>query len=252
MDRLLHDFFNRKYETSVNRQMMSRNYILPKTEVVAYVHSILKVPLERFFDYVWNNLPVVTLTSYDIPQFSSWEVGTRKIRHALLAAGDGGFIREDIGQLLRDDKKSRTDVANRKYGEGHAKLGAWMGLLYELAMTYYVSSLGYVVDGLDDDAYERLMSRLLLRMPFIQYLVQSSQSHTVDVKAVCCAIGLSEITCYRRHSNIMCVIDHLCSTSEIDLSSFRSMIDIDGLIEKPAYLLAKKSKRTSKRRPRRR
>jgi len=246
MDSLLHDFFNRKYETSVNRQMMSLRYKLPKAEIVAYIRSLLDIPLERYFSYVQNNLPLVTLTTYDIPQFSSWEVGTRKIRHVLEAAGDGGFIREDIGQLLRDDKNPRTDIANRKYGEGHAKLGTWMGLLYELAMTYYVSCLGYVVDEVPDEEYRRLQTRLLMRMPFIQYLIQSSRSRMIDVKADCRSLGLSEITCYRRHSNIMCVIDQFCSTAEMDLVRFRGKIDIDGMIDKPAHLLQKKSKRITR------
>lgn len=243
MDRLLHDFFNRRYEKSVNRQMMSLDFEFPKADVVAYVRSVLDIPLERYFDYIRNNLPLAVLTSYDIPQFSSWEVGTRKIRHVLMSAGDGGFIREDIGQLLRDDKKRRSDVANRKYGEGHAKLGAWMGLLYELSMTYYVSCIGYVVDEMAEEDYQRLLTRLLMRLPFIQYLIQSSRANKIDVKADCLAIGLAEITCYRRHSNIMCVIDRLCSTREMDLQAFRSKIDIDGLIAKPAHQLEKKSKR---------
>lgn len=242
MDKVLHDFFNRKYEDSVNRQMMTRSYDLPEKEILAYIQSLLDVPLVHYFDYVKQNLPIVPLTTYDIPQFSSWEVGTRTIRHVLLAAGDEGFIREKIGQLLRDDNKVRTDVANRKYGEGHAKLGAWMGLLYELARTYYVSCLGYVVDDLDEKDYERLLTRLLTRMPFVQYLIQTSQLRKVDVKAECTAIGLAEITCYRRHSNIMCVIDRLCRTEEIDLSAFRSKIDIDGLIAKPTHLLVRKTK----------
>lgn len=243
MDKQLHDFFNRKYETIVNRQMMSLNYKLPEEEIVTYVRSLINIPLESYFAYVRDNLSLVTLTSYDIPQFSSWEVGTRKIRRVMIAAGDGGFIREDIGKLLRDDKNPRTDTANRKYGEGHAKLGTWMGLLYELAMTYYVSCLGYVVDEMPNEEYQRLLTRLLMRMPFIQYLIQSSRCRQIDVKADCKALGLSEITCYRRHSNIMCVIDQLCRTTEMDLCEFRNKIDIDGLIAMPVHLLVKKSKR---------
>ena len=63
-----------------------------------------------------------------VPQFSSFDHGTIKLVNVLhWHAVNGGLGFAELGQLLLH--LDRSDVALRKYGENHAKLGEMLGLV---------------------------------------------------------------------------------------------------------------------------
>ncbi|HZJ76488.1 MAG TPA: hypothetical protein VFC70_02155, partial [Oscillospiraceae bacterium] len=64
----------------------------------------------------------------NIPQYSSYTDGTKKLINILRMAGDNGPSFKEIGIYLLGG--GRSDVAYIKYGENHAKLAREYGLVY--------------------------------------------------------------------------------------------------------------------------
>lgn len=226
----IQSFFSRTFESELNERMMERSFALSTKEVENYLRSISNLSCSTFVEFILHDMARCGITTADVPQFSSWDEGTDNICEVISKAGDRGFTHAEIGCLLFHDGKVRNKIACRKYGEGHAKLAKCLGLLQEIDKTYFLSCVGYVWGTLNRILKDKLYTRFLLRFNLIQFLLQQTQNGGVEFKTVARNIGLSEWGCYRRHSNVKCILDRLCATDEYDFSTFRSKVDIDSML----------------------
>jgi len=230
MNQTLQEFFYHSFESAVNEQMMDRSFVLPRQQVLDYLRRLLQIPCSDFVRFVLEEMARFGISTMDIPQFSSWEDGTESVCREIAKAGDSGFKHTEIGVLLMQDGKERNKIAYRKYGEGHAKLGRMLGLLQSIDKTYYLSCLGATWAEVPQEMKEPLYTRFLLRTGLIKFLLHATRDGEVDFKRVARSIGLSDVGCYRRHSNVMFVLDKLCATDEYDFSEFRKKVNIDTLL----------------------
>jgi hypothetical protein len=148
-----------------------------------------------------NELPRVA--SSNIPEFSRI-LEVDNVLSALIETGEKfpGFV--EIGRVLcRADK----EPAQRKYGENHYKLTAFLGLA---TRTYPLSAteLGKQYFEKDPEDRKDILAKLILRIPIIQQLLIMAKDEYVDVDSFF-AKFLSHSTVNRRTSSTRTLIDEL-------------------------------------------
>lgn len=193
-------FFERSFEKSINKNLFYRKYVLNKQEVIDYVDELLSIPLVGFVDYMIHHVSTTFLDQTSIVQYSSFFDATQKLCAKLEANGDDGFAMLEVGRMLLDDGLERKDVAYKKYGENHAKLGLELGLIQECYGYYYLSCLGKVYPDLDPIKQTGLIRRTILRNKLVQMLIKDAECNPVSIKAS--LSFLADSTIKRRLSNI--------------------------------------------------
>lgn len=236
----LSSFFYGSFEAALNEAVLERAYKFVPQKLLAYLRNIASIPCEDFVDHVINKMSREGITTNDIPQFSNWLDGTDVVCEKILEAGDQGYSIYDVGKMLRGvavpsqrDEVKKFIVACRKYGEGHAKLARSLGLLQECENVYFLSCIGLCWRNVPPELKARLYTRLILRTKFVRLLLQDAASGPVSVKALASCVGLSAWSIYRRHSNVVCLLDKLAATDEYDFSPLISRIDTDSMLERP-------------------
>ena len=213
---ILDAFYSRTYENDINKKMLYYNYDFPTEEVESYVRKILCVPVEQFIQRDIELETTEAITPKDVFQFSTLEAGTDHICRALNEVGNPGVTFIQAGRLLLNDGMVRKDVAYIKYGENHLKTAEALGLLYELAHTYFVSCIGMLYYNFTEEERFNLNVRLFLRNKFIARLLKASAKSKVDARQF--LYMLSDSTYIRRKSNIKCILRYLQTSSEYDFS----------------------------------
>ena len=234
----LSDFYNSTVESPINEAMLSRTYILPVNKIKDSLGQLVEIPCFRFVDHLINEMARIGVTSNDVPQFSSWDDGTERICRAIVKSGDSGFRHEEIGRLLASGKclHNKEDdrkyiIACRKYGEGHAKLAKSLGLLQEIDKTYFLSCLGACWPDVPQEIKDRLYTRMILRTRFIGMLIQRASSEMVCVKEITKMLGLSRWSIYRRHSNVVALLERLKGSREYDFSALLAKIETESMLD---------------------
>ena len=210
------EFVDRTFESRVNEKSLYYNYTFPQNEVLEYVYNILEIPIQEIIEEIKNSDEEIQLTAKDVMQFSSFDDATIRMCRVLKEIDNPGVTYIEAGKLLLNDGQKRKDGAYTKYGENHLKTSAIIGLTFELTNTYFLSSLGQVVDVLDDDEAERLITRLILRGSLVKRLIRASFNGKVDVRNM--LYMLSDSTYVRRKSNIKGVLKYLCKSAEYDFN----------------------------------
>lgn len=210
-------FFSRTYEVNINQKMLHYNYDFPTEEVEDYVRQILRIPIERFIKHDIETETTEAIVAKDVFQFSSFEAGTERVCRILFEAGNPGVTFVQAGKMLLNDGNQRNDAAYIKYGENHLKTAEALGLLFELAHTYFVGCIGAIYLNLNDEDKRKLLVRLLLRNKFIARLIKATAIADVDVRQF--LYMLSDTTYIRRRSNIKCILRYLQKSSEYNFSN---------------------------------
>lgn len=213
---ILDSFYRRTYESNINQKMLHYSYDFPWEEVEGYARQVLSIPIERFIERNIKTETTEAIIAKDVFQFSSLEAGTDQICRVLNDAGNPGVTFLQAGKLLLDDGKPRNDGAYIKYGENHLKTAEAFGLLFELTRTYFVSCIGIVYLGLDEEDKRKLGVRLLLRNKFIARLVKATSVGNVNARQF--LYMLSDTTYVRRRSNIKCIMKYLQDSTEYDFA----------------------------------
>ena len=53
---LIELFYNRTYEKFVNKQILDdKNYIVPRQQLINYVHELVNIPFINYIDYIRHN-----------------------------------------------------------------------------------------------------------------------------------------------------------------------------------------------------
>jgi len=210
------EFVDRTFESRVNEKSLYYNYTFPQNEVLEYVHNILEIPIQEIVEEIKNSNEEIQLAAKDVMQFSSFDDATIRMCQVLKEIDNPGVTYIEAGKLLLNDGQERKDGAYTKYGENHLKTSAIIGLTFELTNTYFLSSLGQVVDVLSDDEAERLITRLILRGPLVKRLIRASGNGKVDVRSM--LYMLSDSTYVRRRSNMRSIFKQLQDSKEYDFT----------------------------------
>ena len=205
MDNIVEEFFDRKFEDKINKEILY--YSFPKDEVKLYVESIINEQLDRYLEYIKLMQKKEIIKSEDVFQFSSIDDATDNFCEKVNHISNPGLTHLQVGKLLQDDGKERTDAAYVKYGENHSKFAKELGLAFELCNTYYLSGVGYIYLELTEEDKERLLVRLMIRSTLIKRLYQASQNGTVNLREF--LYMLADSTYLRRKSNIKKVMGYI-------------------------------------------
>jgi len=210
------EFFSQKYEKEINNKMMYYDYVFPKEEMIGYINNINNVPIEEFIKYIFFDNKDISIKAKDVMQFSNIEDASTRLCRELKYNGNNGVKNIEVGKLLLIDGKDRNDGAYIKYGENHAKTAEMLGLVCEFTHTYFVSSMGYIIDEIDEISRKKLLERLILRSKLIRQLICATKKGNVSVRAF--LYMLSDSTYIRRRSNIKTILRILKESSEYDFS----------------------------------
>lgn len=222
MENLLSTFFNKSYEIDINNKLQELSYILPKEDVLEYVRNIIKIDIKEFLSWI-DEHKFFTIDSTDMPQLSDFNAAFYNVVYKLLNAGDNGYRYVDIGILLQNDGVQRNDMANRKYGENHAKASEYLGYLYSLHYHYYVSCIGYVLENLNKEEKEKLYNRLLIRTNLFKAVYLFSKNNVVNFRKLFDV--LSDKTYKRRLAGTKLILTSLNSNKEYDFDLILNKIE---------------------------
>lgn len=163
--------------------------------------------LTRFEEYI-------NVTPQNIPQFSNLNHGTVKVVDILARSGNLGLTYNEIGEYLTNPGKKA--IANKKYGENHSKLAQLLGLVIikreSAASKVYLSPIGEVFQRINAKEKEKLVSRLILRIPVIQEILISASRGQTKISDHLHSLSMSTLT--RRKPNVKQLINLLSTFSE--------------------------------------
>ena len=169
---LIELFYNRAYEKFVNKQILDdKNYIVPRQQLMNYVHELVNIPFIDFLDYIKESSPERVITASDVTLFSSFASCEIEMCNALIWANNPGCQYIDIGRFFPNSITSRSDSAYRKYGENHIKAATQLGLTFEYYKYWYLSCLGYIYPDLDGEERKQLLARTITRNRLYQLLL---------------------------------------------------------------------------------
>lgn len=207
MSNNINDFFTKDLENELNINLLEKDYQLPTERLLQYVKRINDIEIKSYLAWLDDNFSTTIIEVEDAVQYSNFDDVVSSISKKMIDAGDEGLSHLQIGKLLQDDGIVRKDGAYTKYGENHAKTATYLGYLFSLKKSYYVSSLGYIIEALDAEEQNKLYARLFIRTNLfktIYYLSKSGEVHLREVFDM-----LSEKTYIRRRSNIKMLFQKL-------------------------------------------
>ena len=215
-------FFNKTFENEINNKLQELSYAIPKEEILKYIRSIINLDVAEFLQWIDKN-NFFTIDSTDMPQLSDFNAAFYDVVYKLKNAGDKGFRYVDIGILLQNDGVKRKDMANRKYGENHAKASEYLGYLYSLHYHYYVSCIGYILEFLNNDEKEKLFNRLLIRTNLFRAIYLFSRKRRVNFRMLFDV--LSAQTYKRRLEGTKLMLSKLTKNKEYNFAQILDKID---------------------------
>jgi hypothetical protein len=211
MEKIIFDFFNRVYETKINNHLLELNYQFQKEEFLEYLRSIIEIDITEYLNWL-DNHTFFTIEAKDMPQLSDFNDAFYNVVYQMLDAGDNGFRYVEIGELLQNDGIHRNDMANRKYGENHAKAAEYLGYLFSIKYHYYVSCIGYVLIYLTEEEKNKLYSRLLIRTNLFRAIYNLSKSGSFSLRMMFDI--LSDKTYIRRLTSTKVILNKLEKSNE--------------------------------------
>lgn len=222
MNDFFETFFKRIYEIEINQKLQELDYSFPRNEFLIYIKKIINTDVNDFLNWIDKN-PFFTIDSTDMPQISDFNNSFYNVVFKIIKAGDKGLRYVDIGKILQNDNVDRSDIANRKYGENHAKAAEYLGYLYSMKFYYYVSCIGYSLDFLNDDEKAKLFTRLLIRTNLFKAIyVLSKQNSSINFRSLFDL--LSDQTYKRRLGGTKLILFKLQNSKDYDFSEILSKI----------------------------
>lgn len=223
MDDILIEFFSKKYEEKVNKNILF--YTFPEDEVREYVERLLKVPVDEYIDFIVEKKEREQVLSKDVFQFSNFDDATVRICEKLKEINNPGVKFLEAGKLLLDDGKERKDGAYIKYGENHLKVSEMLGFSFELCHSYYLSGIGYIFNELNYNKQNELLTRVILRSKLISRVFQASLNGKVELREF--LYMLSDSTYIRRSSNIKRIFEYLRKYEDYSFDKYLDNIYLD-------------------------
>ena len=207
----IQSFFNYETDKRLQERMLKDRCAEWANDALAYVYSLLSVPIESFIEYI-KGIKIQPIASADVFQFSNFENATKNLCFKIICSENAGLSFFEAGKILLDDGILRKDEAFRKYGENHIKMAEAIGLAFKNGRTYYLSPIGCVFNRLSSTDQNKLMIRLILRNKLICQLLSKSLKEAFSLESF--LYDLAKSTYVRRKPNIKYVIEILNSSEE--------------------------------------
>ena len=150
-----------------------------------------------------------------IPQFSNFDDGTYKLIQILTNEGNRGLTFNELGEKL--EGPGRSDVAYKKYGENHAKLGELLDLTTinnESPRKVFLTKLGESFFKSNDSRKTAILKSQIVRMDIIRDIFQNSQDKDFDLTSYLGSY-LAETTAERRRPNVKRLISFLAENEVV-------------------------------------
>jgi hypothetical protein len=175
------------------------------SSVALYVLQLLeRYTLKEIIDVLIPDFKLREIAPGDVPQFSDLNDSFYKVPFVLMNSGLDSVSYEQIGYYLR--RETRSALADKKYGENHAKTSMQLGLceLDDSRHKVQISSMGKIFYTLPEDRKKKLIPKLCLYIPLIQNYFLTNRSEDVLDSGLSV---LSESTRKRRRPNVNTLID---------------------------------------------
>ena len=219
----LDDFFERKYEISLEKSIIDKSFCPHKHEALAYIENLNNIDISEFIEYIQFYCKCQPIMAADVFQFSDFDDATINICKSICRVENCGVTYKDVANLLHTDNTPRKEEALRKYGENHIKTAEALGLAFKHdSKMYYLSVWGCVFDMLSSEAQEKFLLRLIIRNKLITQLFIAAMHSAFDLEAF--LYDLSKSTYLRRRTNINRVIQWLNASQEYDFSTLTQNI----------------------------
>ena len=213
----LTDFFERKYELSLEKSIIEKTFCSHKQEVIAHIESLNNIEIKDYIEYIKTRCKCQPVMAANVFQFSNFDDATINICRNICKVGNSGVKFIEVANLLLTDNVPRKDGALSKYGENHIKTAEAMGLAFRNdSKIYYLSAWGCVFAELSNDAQEKFLLRLIIRNKLITQLFIAANHGAFDLEAF--LYDLSKSTYLRRRTNINRIIEWLNASQEYDFS----------------------------------
>ena len=171
----------------------------------ALIDAILNTSVEEAIDLIRSSENSEAVTKDNIPQFSDLDAALYGVADILWNSGKVLSF-EDMGYYLKKDDSADL-IANKKYGENHAKLAALLDIVLidkgGSRAQISLSQFGRVYCQLPKEVQEKLVPLLCLRIPIVQnyFIGGCSYDKINDDLSI-----LSEATKKRRRPNVVTVV----------------------------------------------
>lgn len=172
------------------------------------IATLLSVEADEIIERIIERESEVVIISSQVPQFSSFEIGTKKICEILDFSPDGMSF-ADIGYKLC---KAPNYTACIKYGENHAKLANTLHLVdicKHKGSIVRITPFGRESMRITEGKEQQLFQKLLLREDLVKVLIAKGAEGKVSYREI--VNSLSEATAIRRRTNTKCFLSHAVS-----------------------------------------
>lgn len=181
-----------------------------------FLDFILTNTFDKLLNLSLTNLE--NITPSNIPQFSSFNSGTIDLVKKLLDSGNYGSDFIKLGKYLTNSKKN--DVAYRKYGENHAKLGTILGLSFidttSRPNQIFLTELGKIFYSLTKEKQVEYIIKMCIRIPLIKTTMKTAMYEKVKITELLDSY-LSGTTIKRRLPNIMYFFEYMHNHLQNDI-----------------------------------
>lgn len=202
--KILRSFFNKDFENKQDDILKKQSSEFNKNEVLEYITKICSIPYKEFILYVKENPNNMVIRSSDLTQSSKLEACTTKLCDAFNRGSDKGLELKEVGLLLHNDEKERSDNTLGRYGLDQTKTGRQLGLTRCCNGKWYLTCIGKVFLLLDKNKQDSLLARIILRDPLYSRLIKDAQNKDIHICDYMMDIG--EETIKRRKSSIRNIV----------------------------------------------
>lgn len=150
-----------------------------------------------------------------ISQFSTLDNATYNLLAALVDKPKMTF--REIGTVL-DNGASKSEVAQRKYGENHSKLAAVLDLVWindsPDGKVVTLSPVGRQLLSMKREDQRAIIQRLFFRIPVIQHLFKETSKNEIFIREKLKAANLKDSTNKRRRDSIFLIVQEIGASTE--------------------------------------
>ncbi len=170
--------------------------------MLQYIKDVCAIPYGTFIDYISVHPHSQMIDSLDLTQSSNIKYCKAQLCEAFLRGNDRGLTLTEIGALLHNDNKERTQNTLNRFGRDQTFTGRQLGLTRSSSNgKWYLSAIGKVFLQLDETTQNSIIARCLLRDPLYHRLVVDMLEKDIQLSDYMINLD-SESTVNRRKSSI--------------------------------------------------
>lgn len=177
-----------------------------KTELeevaITFLNLLLNIKIDKIIELIEKNyMYIKEIDSKNIPQFSNINNIDKVLN---IISSNENILYKDIGYYFN---KNASEIAQQKYGENHYKICSQIGFTTE-KKPYSLTFIGEEYKKFSKDEKEDLKTKLMLRIPIIQYIIVNAKKGRVSVMELL-EQYVAKSTAVRRRSNIKVIVNKI-------------------------------------------